>query len=397
MRIIRLDRSRIVARQECPRLRVLNYHLGGLGIERIQRSLPLATGIAVHEALAKILTGESVDASIESVINAYRAEITSRGIEGVEDTQFLIGEQSALVSGLIRGWVKVRLPLILAEFEVVSVEQEFEWELAPGIVQMMRMDVILRHKIEGTLFILEFKTVANPGYSWQQGWERNIQFMSYTQALREHTGEEVGGVIVEGLTKGSRKLETAASSPFNGRMLQQSPFCYAYRTLIDKNPEAPMYSGKWQPGKAWTKVAIWEEAGLLKDWIHLMDEETLRAQFITVPPICPLPEQIKRWRRQVIAAESRFQLGLDALAACEEMLDSLGELVSADDPDFHAALAKREEIMDFYFPQHDNHCVRYGSPCAFSDVCFNDLVGEDPIGSGLYQARVPHHTTELEG
>lgn len=350
------------------------------------------TGIYVHEALAGILSTGNVEEALMAATTAYAAEVAQRGVSGIEDVEFLIREQTGLLEGLVRGWVAIRLPRLLEEFEVVSVEEEFEWEIAPGLIQMLRMDVILRHKIEKTLFILEFKTVANPGYAWQQQWERNIQFMSYTQALKEHSGEEVGGVMVEGLVKGSRKLETAASSPFNGRTLQNSPFCYAYRTSVDGNP---FYSPKWHAGKGWTKVALPEETLSIKEWTEIMDPDVLREQFVTVPPISPLKEQIARWRRQVIAAESRFQVGLDEVKAATEILDHMRE--NADAETIARWQHKVEETMDFYFPQHDNHCLRYGSPCSFSEVCFNDLVGEDPLGSGLYTRRTPHHATEVDG
>lgn len=99
----------------------------------------------------------------------------------------------------------------------------------------------------------------------------------------------------------------------------------------------------------------------------------------------------------MIAAESRFQIGLDELIAAERAIDEFAENDNYDRLAMLHLRDKREELLDFFFPQHDNHCLRYGSPCSFSEVCFNDMVGDDPLGSGLYQIRTPHHSTETEG
>ena len=45
------DRSRIIAHQRCPRERYLAYHLNGVGIQRIRKSLPLQFGSAFHEGI----------------------------------------------------------------------------------------------------------------------------------------------------------------------------------------------------------------------------------------------------------------------------------------------------------------------------------------------------------
>jgi hypothetical protein len=367
---ILLDRSRIVARQECPRLRYLNYHYGGTGLERVQMALPLVNGIFIHEALSRVLLGQDVDAVIAEVIAAYRAEVAERGVQAVELNKHFVEEQCALVAGLVKGWVLTRRDAILEEYEIVAVEEEVKWELAPGLIQMLRCDGILRRKDDGLLFILEFKTVSYPGYEWSQQWENNIQLMSYTLAVSEVFGEPCGGVIIEGLVKGTRRIETAQSSPWTGLKIQSSPFCYGY-----KNAATEEVSFEWQRGKNWEKTTSWDYDG---DWIAEMQNAGILAnQFISLPPICPLPQQTARWRRQTIAAETRYAMSLREL---EGIVDE----------------SVREQLMDFHFPQHDNACRRYGGSCAFMEFCFNDVVAEDPLASGLYQARVPHHTTELE-
>jgi hypothetical protein len=164
-------------------------------------------GIYVHEALAQVLLGADLDLTLEGTMEKYRAECIERGVTGIEeeDLEFFLKEQQFLLEGLVRGWVKTRLPRILEEYTVVEVEKECKWELAPNLIQMLRVDALLRRKVDGVIFILEFKTTSFPGYDWQQQWEHNIQLLSYTGAVTDIYGEPCGGVLIEGLVKGTRK------------------------------------------------------------------------------------------------------------------------------------------------------------------------------------------------
>jgi hypothetical protein len=346
-------------------------------------------GIYVHEALAQILLkgAEQIDSILIEVMEKYRAECIERGVTGIEeeDLEFFLKEQQFLLEGLVRGWVKTRLPRILEEYEVVEVEKECKWELAPNLIQMLRVDALLRRKVDGVIFILEFKTTSFPGYDWQQQWEHNIQLLSYTGAVTDIYGEPCGGVLIEGLVKGTRKNETAASSPFNGRKLQQSPFCYLYRGVTQDG--GYLYETGWKKG--WTKVATFEEFDSVTTLMGVLDDYTIENQFIAMPPICPLQEEVWRWRRQVTAAETRFVLNL------QEVQKSVAWILEAEGNEDDARMVE-EDLLDQYFPQHDNACRKYGSACKFLELCFNPGVAEDPLGSGLFQIRVPHHSTENE-
>lgn len=323
--------------------------------------------------MAGLLKGEDLQTLFRTLVEKYDAEVKERGIYGVdEDLEFFLAEQKALLAGILSGWQTVRLPALLAEYEVIAVEQEVEWPIAPGIHQMLRCDALLRRKSDGLLFILEFKTVATPGYQWQNQWEHNIQILSYCAAVEETRNEPVGGVMIEGLVKGMRRKETAQSSPFFGRTLQTSPFCYTYETEVTNGDVLR----SWEWSKKAKKIQLsWQE--WLEGNLWMMDPSHLSEQFIVLPAITPIRSQMDRWRRQTISAEVRWAMAMDEIAEAE------GNTV------------KLAELLDFHAPQHDNHCLRYGSPCSFMDICFNSLVEDDPIGSGLYQQRRPHHDTEI--
>jgi len=49
------------------------------------------------------------------------------------------------------------------------------------------------------------------------------------------------------------------------------------------------------------------------------------------------------------------------------------------------------------FPQHFDQCApAMGSPCPYTNLCYNPHMGADPLRQG-YTWRVPHHSTDLKG
>lgn len=122
------------AYRNCPRYRYLHYHHDGLGLARTAVGLPLATGIAVHEALAALLVGASPEDAITQGWTAYLTEI-ERGIVSTLVTPAFLAEQKAMLTGLLYAWATVRLPVLLRDYQPVLVEREMLWEMGchPGL------------------------------------------------------------------------------------------------------------------------------------------------------------------------------------------------------------------------------------------------------------------------
>lgn len=367
-----IDRSRIQAYRNCPRLRFLNYHWEGTGLERVRLGLPLINGSFVHSVLAQVLAGTTLDSALSTARAAYTTDIESRGVYAEVDTDFLISEQLAMLEGISRAWIRVCLPTLRADYDVIAIEQEQQWPVGADLVDMVRCDGILRRKADGLLFILEFKTVADISGDWVKSWQHNSQVLANTLAVEHAYQESVEGVLLIGLSKGRRLLDRGTTSPFYGRKTQNSPFCYGYRATVKSTGE-PIYETSWSRNAQ--KVAIWEEMPI-EEWLTHFTDEDLAALFVTVP-LAPVRREQERWQRQTVAQET-------AIAEALTFYKSV--------PDAEKALA-----LDSLFPMNDDHCYRYfGSPCSFEDLCFNAQVESDPLGSGIYQKRTPHHTTELE-
>jgi hypothetical protein len=368
---ILVDRSRITTFHRCPRERFLGYHFGGQGIARTGMSLPLVGGIAYHSAFENILKGGDLDTVIAETLATYETEVRARGIYGIDDShmEFLIAEQSRLLDGLVRGWVATRMPLFLDRFEIHAIEQEFAFHLSPEIIQMMRLDVIARRRSDGMLFIPDFKGTGTAANYWREGFKHNDQVNSYILAVQETLQERVGGMVIEGLIKGQRKEDTALSSPFHGKEVQYSPFCYGYKHATSGEVQTE-YTNR----KGFVKIASWDHF-TTTEWMEKMGEETVRDQFLVMEIPSPEKRELERWRRQTVKQELRIANGIKLLdlSANEEM---------------------REEVLDEYFPQTRSNCHRFNSHCPFEVVCYDGIVESDPIGSGFFQPRESHHELE---
>lgn len=394
-----VSRSAMVTRGECKRLRYLQSHHGGTGLSRKARSLPLIDGIYLHEGLATLLmagvaapetigTGLLVDEIMPDLGARFKAEAEAQGVHGAEDLDFLIAEQLCLLECILRAFDYVRLKAILAEYEPVAVEKEWAWQLASWLAQPLRMDAILERRDDQMLVILDFKSVGYPSESWVRKFEHDDQTVSYTLAVEETFKRPVGGLIYEGLVTGGRKRDMAKASPFFGRKVQNSPYCYGYK-LSGGGTGVDIYQTAYTSAKGWRKIAAWQEMAP-KDWFEkvLKPEEAskglLSGLFIVNPPIQPTPAEQHEWRDEQSLQELQFFRGLDDLSASKASGGSEGEF---------------KHLLNRHFPKNRSRCHRFGEDhtCEMYEVCWNETVAEDPVASGLYEARIPHHTGPEQG
>lgn len=378
-----IDRSRVEAREECPRMRFLNYDFENEGIESETGSLPLLSGIAIHSAHARLLAGQPLETVVSEIIRGYVDEIKLRGLFGLDVTNTLIKEQAHLLECMLRVWAATRMPVILAEYEVVSIEQTFDWELSPGLAERLRYDVLLRRRDDGLLHILDYKTVAYPSDIWFEKFEHSLQTNLYLQALRErYPDEPIGGILYEGLVKGQFKKDTAKSSPWYGEKLQNSPYTIAYAL---RGEVGTIYQSEWTNKKGYVKVRVHEEM-TAKEWVehHLLPGglamTPVNELFISVPAIMPPFYELERAKLQTVREELAYH----------RHLGDYRELAAFDS-------TNAEPFLDKFAPLRTGRCFKYGADnrCAFIGICFNQ--GVEPLAEGSgFRKRTPHHDVDLE-
>lgn len=442
-----VDRSRIISYQSCPRMRWLQYHRDGTGLVPLRLNIPLTVGGCVHEGLEDLLSGKGVEEAVKRAVGKYWAEVRLRGIqsESGDDEDIVAKEQAALIEGMLRGYEKVQLPKLLAEYEVLEVEKEESFQLADDIVLMARADALLLERESGDLYIQSFKTAA----SWDSRTDKSAQFdmqgLSEMAAVEGRLGmrwvelkvddnppaakgrvdeyllgipnpPKVMGIRYEYLLKGDRYKDEKS-----GRWLSHSPLIRGYvkqgvtmsdtefawksrvpcpgagHMVMGAKGEYPCKGQQYHTlGKDFNLFNVWDGinvSGGVKTWIDLLmtgsvqpelienGVHPIESQFVVPPPYFRNDSDVREWKESVAHQEKRVA--------------SAVEMVNAAEGD------ERLHVLNREFPRHLSRCA-YPTVCPYAaiggsmGICYSDAVNADPVGVGMYTARVPHHQEELK-
>lgn len=385
------DRSRIVLREECERRRYLNYDYdvdgAPMGIQRRSASLPLLNGTEIHEAHAKVLVGQDIESVITEMRERYQAVFDTRGVYTADDPDHMMTEQMALLEAMLRTFVRLMLPRILAEYEPLTIEKQLDWELAPGLVQKLRFDTLVRRRSDKALVILDWKSMAYISDGWAEKLERSRQTSLYTQAAEELYGEpvEIGYV---GMVKGQWRKDTAKSSPFFGQKIQSTPYLYAYTIAGGGDTFQTAYTNR----KGFYKIRTYDEMPISKwvDWLFEKEPDTVNELFTLVPPFSPTLRERRRVKELVIRDELRYLENIQQYKALKLKAATTG---------LNELAEQAQDFLDFVAaPMREENCFRYGldNRCPFYNLCFNEGGLEHVLTDGEFEPREPHHSTSLE-
>ena len=376
---IRTDRSRIIAHQKCHRYRWWAYEWEDIGLETKGISFPLLTGTYVHKLLECVPKG-TWETHLPAVLVGYRA---STSIENpTDDYLMLVEEQCALVEALVRGFVALRWPRLDREYKVLEVEKEYTLDLGSGVELMTRLDWLVERKSDKRLYIVNFKTTKEANHFWVKQWPYDMQTISEVLPVEAERGVKLGGVLIEGLVKGRKSVQYPRES---GNWYHSNCLTWAWRKVGSPPLEEEQWAARYERiesdgykhrlGKGWQRVPAWRDyPGGIKAWVEWVltyDPEAAESCFVTIPPILRDEHEIEEWKQATVEQE------LNVWDAREEV---------KLDP----------SRLPILFPKHtaNGNCVR-PSECPFLDCCWS-VSGDDPLGSGRFQRRVPNHPQELE-
>jgi hypothetical protein len=436
-----VDRSRYkLGTGRCPQARYLNYHAGptGYGLTAQGESLPLATGSYVHlgsQGFCDILQKDDrlpeldeTRAIIEDVRREYVALCEAKGYLGIlagEHTAETITEQSALISGLLWMLRLKILPWLHSQYRVLSVETErphflsctcgagpapYQWHLernCQGKILMLRNDILGLRRGGTTLAYFEIKTTGWESDAWAEQWESDPQLGLGTLDVDKLLGAEVTELYIIGLNKGPRRRDK--DDPM-GRRKQMSSLCFGYKR--PGNP--PFVNDDWLPAYEWInengevkrasrahkRTGIWELNA--SDWVtwqsyrshdpslsaeefwarNLPESVKDRVGFV-LGPMNRQDHQIASVRVSMLGEEERWQEILWQLYEAQQTM-------AWSSPEF-------QTLMDRLVPK-SWQCRPFGKDhqCQFYGICHRQPGWEDPIGSGKFKPRLPHHELEME-
>lgn len=406
------DRSRIEHGHECAAKRYYRYHAGvhGKGMVRKAQAVPLVTGGLLHECLADILiqvqeTGEIPDKTMQQLIvsthvASYHTLVQARGFSDEEQpVRDLLAEQTVLLAGVVYSWVRVVLPELLAEWEIVHVEQEFNYVLDERTTAMIRPDVVLRHRRTKKLVIFDWKTTAYMNESYIQEWTTSPQMMLTASAVAKALGEPVDHFYIAAIHKGARKADyNEESGKYDGPERQQSFLVWPYY-----NEGTPPFVGpQWRPdwkydceqwnscdkprapkgkphrhtlGKGWSKQLVKDPWG----WVQDLPLARLSQIHYLLGPYEVDHYKVEQLLRTVRANEYGWRI------RTENMKLALQKGKWED--------TETQNSLDQIFPR-SYKCYSYGRRCPYYDLCFKQLGWQNPEGS-LFIPRRPHHEQEI--
>jgi len=435
------DRSRWKAAVTCWRKRYLGYHFGptGYGITTRRDSLPLVTGIVVHhilEAFARLLAKfdrlpdlvETRDI-INDAVAGYITRVEARGytsILGSAQTEETIKEQSTLAAGLAWALRLKFLPWLLQTYKVVTVEQERLHFLdcscgAPPLDQdehirrgcsgkalMIRTDLLAQRRSGQSLAYFEAKTTGWESAAWSEKWETDPQLAIGTLDAQQLWGAEVTETFIIGLSKGTRQKDRYEDDPMKRQL---SPLCYGF--VRPSNP--PIQHEDWLPSYEWIdaegQTKRKSKAHRRKGVWHLPESDwpTWRAYATANPEMSPAEFWVRMLPPSVL---DKVCFILGPMNRQDHQLESLMRGFAGDEARWQQALWELYELqaaghawasdtfqhaLDRIIPCSWN-CRPFGREheCEFVPICHRHSGWEDPLGTGRYQPRLPHHQPELD-
>lgn len=407
------DRSRINLGKVCPRKRYLSYHSGplGKGVEAARQGEDLALGTAVHWGLERLLLSDLSEPDLvrmgaEAALLQFR-ELAREGIDvqgddfiwqvAPEAAQLLVDEQAAIAQGLVYAFGARQLEPLIAQYEVVSLEEEINWLLTESSqdetsrfgVFMSRPDAILRHRANGKLYVVSYKTAKKFEDDTIGRLECDPQRFTEGLAVQARYGEEIAGVLYFYLLKGNKwkdkdlgyKRYTSwlvrpwvnEQSAIGG--LQPSNFAMEYEWF---SPE----DGKTHRlGKGWRRCDVWRELDDgMAQWLEWLDQglvqpemgrDWLRELVVDPVPVAWDAGQAERWLRGTRMSETQW---IEKAEMSRDM--------------------NSPEMIDIAFPLYEHSCFNFKRPCGMLPICWRGETVEQAIASGRMKIRSFNHPQE---
>lgn len=359
--VIVVSDSRSRTDKRCERERFYSTEFGGTGISPKQGSTALELGVVVHDAITRgiVERWEAVDAAKYAEQMAVK-ECEENLITGTDAFELPLLAGAMVYAFLSRVW-----PEYLKEYDLVIVEDACTWTGPDGIVWYARPDIMLRRKKDDSLWYLELKTTSLDPERFCRIWGRKSQIHLGPRCVEATTGEAVEGVIVQGIHKGSKYKGSSRSKLVGG-------YCREAIGRVGKNVWKPEHSS----GFTW-RVATEYDGGITA-WIDQLPREIVGEYFPVTPPITPDPEYLDSFVRQRTHRELQIQA----------WRDNMDTLMESGQPNEIIEATYIEEL-DKVFPQNNEACENEmnGIKCSFYEICWNRMVGRDPLASGLFKQR----------
>lgn len=352
------DRSAAELDDKCGMAYWWNRHYGEKGIVPASEPEALAVGAATHEDMA--LLGELPDLSPQS-LGDHAEALLSRLSDDEKCDQHRMEVLYRRV-GWFLAWGLFKEPEIRSGWTNVGIERELILDRSPLWLQVTP-DRVLRNKETGRLKYMEYKSTISASKKWLESWRYQIQIHSSLQAVNEEIGEagpvHYGQVV--GLLKGSYSMS-------DNRLTH--PYVWGYY-----NDSTGAWTHDYSKARSagWSPRPIWEYPGGVLEWVERCGKECACNIFPSTAPIFLDSRMLDNWIARRTAREQQVRIVKETAKT-------------------------NEAIRNVYFEQRTNRCKPgFGDACPYLSICWNADRGRDPLSTGDFVERTPHHDLEVIG
>jgi hypothetical protein len=354
----------------CPRARYWSTVDGGWGWESNGDAPDLDFGQVIHEGAYVIWTTGDVELAVRA------AKETPHFLALSESWAFMaechLRAYSLVVYPRLRqaGWA-----LLAAEAELplkVGVSP-----FGRSLYLLVKPDLILvNESLGGMKRYQEFKSTRLLTSNYIETWRHNVQLAGGQAAYRE-AGVDIDQVQVPFFYKGEQ-----------GDGYWRSIYTSAWR-----KPDGTggyIYSAKRPTSwKGWERFDVYSSGITPRVWVETLMQIAPNDVIDQMPSTDPLSfdqRLTSDWLEQLEFREGEIaDFPIELRKLIDEALYQSQEWLA----DRVRALKNR------VFPQNFEQCVpAVGHKCPFYDLCWNEQTAKNPIASGLYRRRNPHHQIE---
>lgn len=346
------DRSAAETDDRCGMRYWWNRLEGGKGIVPKEEPLALLLGRETHLDLAQVARMEDISpAVIQEAINDILKDISE------EDKQFQ--KKMELVYRRV-GWLAAFAlfiePGIRLKYDNISIEREILLNRTPLRVGVTPDRLLCLKSDPSHVEYREYKTTISASNKWCQSWPFQIQLHLGIQAASEWLKIPVKFGQIMGLMKG---YET-------GDRLSH-PYVWGYR-----NERTGAWTHEYDKARSrdWSPMPVWEYPGGVVEWVLRCGLETAQGQFPHSAPVFLNVQMLNEWvDRRTYRQRTIRAIKTNCLAS--------------------------PRLKVLHFEKRTSQCrPAFGDHCPYLRACWNADVNDDPMRSGEYVERVPHHDAE---
>jgi hypothetical protein len=345
------DRSSAAIDDKCGMRFWFYKHEGGKGIVPKKEALALRIGKETHADLATLAeTADISEDALRGMVANLTSHITAEDKEFRQPMELLYRRLGWMVA-----WALYIEPAIRAGWEDIGIEKELILDRGDLWVPCTPDRVLVNKGNPKVICYQEYKTTISAGFKWQQSWRYAIQLHIGIAAVQEEIHKKVSFGRVIGLMKGDVR---------DGRL--HHPYVYGYM-----NTKGGEWSSEYRSGGDWIPMPVWEYPGGIVNWVKKCGKEVALAQFPHSAPVFLDERMLADWVRRRTFRQKTVRI--------------IKESCRTD-------LERRAK----WFERRTDQCrPGFGEECPYLLPCWNAQAELDPLGTGEFEPREPHHDVEL--